>query len=160
MKTVSEQNNENTRIPRWICLHVAGRDDQSILVQGKMGTEYADSGQWLTRNPKFVEWTSSEDNCLRSFWLCGSVGREKSSLVSRVIEWRLQLILFHRPTQVAYFYCSRTKREAQYPGTSPEIIMSSVVSQLSWSPDGSGTAKRVSEPQPGEMKGQMRQVCR
>lgn len=53
MKTVSEQNNENTRIPRWICRHMAGRDDQSILVQGKMGTEYADSGQWLTRNPKF-----------------------------------------------------------------------------------------------------------
>ena len=136
-----EQKKENTRIPRWICRHVAGRDHQTILVQGKMGTEYADSGQWLIKDPKFMEWFSSKDNHRPIFWLCGPVGCGKSSLVSRVIEWHLQSFSFDHSTQVAYFYCSG---KAQDPGTTPETIMSSVVSQLSWSPDGSGIAKRVS----------------
>lgn len=145
LKTLREQSQENTRIPRWICRHVAGRDHQTILVRGKMGTEYADSGQWLIKNPKFQEWTSSEENRPPSFWVCGSVGCGKSSLVSRIIEWHLQEYLFDHSTQVAYFYCSRTMGEAQDPGTTPETVMSSLVSQLSWSPDGTGIAKRVSD---------------
>ena len=144
-ETLGKQNNENARIRRWICPHVAGRDHQTILVQGKMGTEYADSGQWLIENPKFVEWTSLEDNRLPSFWVCGSVGCGKSSLISRIIEWHLQRFLFDHSTQVAYFYCTRTKGEAQDPGTTPEAVMSSLVSQLSWSPDSSGIAKQVSD---------------
>ena len=139
-----EQKKENTRIPRWICHHVAGRDHQSILVQGKMGTEYAGSGQWLIRNPKFEEWASIESKHYSSFWVCGPVGCGKSSLISCVIEWHLQRLSFDHLTQVAYFYCSRTKGEAQDRGTTPETVMSSIVSQLLWSPDGSGIAKRIS----------------
>lgn len=145
LKELREQSQENTRIPRWICRHVAGRDHQTILVQGKMGTEYADSGQWLIKNPKFVEWTSSEENRPPSFWVCDSVGCGKSSLVSRVIEWHLQKYLFDDSTQVAYFYCSRTNGGAQDPETTPQTVMSSLVSQLSWSPDRTGIAKRVSD---------------
>ena len=139
-----EQKKENTRIPRWICRHVAGRDHQSILVRGKMGTEYAGSGQWLIRHLKFKKWASTESKRDSSFWVCGPVGCGKSSLVSRVIEWHLQSLSYDQSAQVAYFYCSRTKGEAQDPGTSPEIVMSSIVSQLLWSPDGSGIAKPVS----------------
>ena len=139
-----EQIKENTRIPGWICRHVAGRDHQSILIQGKMGTEYADSGQWLIRNPRFGDWASIGSQHHSSFWVCGPVGCGKSSLVSRVIEWHLERLSFDRLIQVAYFYCSRTKGEAQDPGTTPETVMSSILSQLLWSPDGSGIAKQVS----------------
>lgn len=139
-----EQRKENTRITGWICRHVAGRDHQSILVHGKMGTEYAGSGQWLIRDTKFKGWASTESKHPSSFWVCGPVGCGKSSLVSRVIEWHLERLSFDHLTQVAYFYCSRTKGEAQDPGTTPETVMSSIASQLLWSPDGSGIAERVS----------------
>ena len=141
----NEQKQENARIPRWVCRYVAGRDHQSILVQGKMGNEYADSGQWLTRNPKYEQWTSTEENHPPPLWVCGSVGCGKSSLVSQVIEWHMQRLSFDRSSQMAYFYCSRTRGETQDPGTSPETVMRSILSQLLWSPDGSGIAKQVSD---------------
>ena len=81
-----EQKTEDKQVPRWICRHVAGQDHQSILVQGKMGTEYKSSGQWLIGSPKFEEWASIEGKHKPSFWVCGPVGCGKSSLVSRVIE--------------------------------------------------------------------------
>ena len=140
-----EQKIENTRIPGWICRHVAGRDHQSILVQGKMGTEYAASGQWLTKDLKFKTWVSTKSEQSSSLWVCGPVGCGKSSLVSRVIEWHLERLSSNQLTQVAYKYCSRTKGESQDPGTTPEMVMASVVSQLLWSPDGSGIVKRISD---------------
>ena len=139
-----EQKQENTRIPRWICSHVPGRDHQNILVKGKMGTDYANSGRWLLNNTRFLEWASSEGDYPWSFWICGAVGSGKSSLVCRVIEWHLERSSSGGDNQVIYFYCSRTRGEDQDPGTSPETVLSGLVSQLCWSPDGSGISKAVS----------------
>ena len=56
----------------------------------------------------------------------------------------MQRLSFDNVAQVAYFYCSRTKGKARDLGTTPENVMSSIVRQLLWSPDGSGVAKPVS----------------
>lgn len=155
-KKMMEQNNENTRSPPWICRHMAA---ETIRVFWYRGTWVPNM---LIQNPKCVDWASSEDNRSPRFWVCVSVGCGKSSLVSRIIEWHLEKFLFDQLTQVGYFYCSRTRREAQGPGTTPETVMSSLVSQLSWSPDGLGIVKRFSDfyaTYLSDPRGQMRQDC-
>ena len=37
----------NARILSWICDYIPGRDHQDVMVYKKMGTQYADSSQWL-----------------------------------------------------------------------------------------------------------------
>ena len=49
------EREENLKILRWISKHIPGRDHHSILVEGKLGTDYAGSGQWLFDHPKYVE---------------------------------------------------------------------------------------------------------
>ncbi len=81
---------ENLKILHWISKYIPGRHHHSILVEGKLGTDYADSGQWLFDHLKYFEWAQPEDTKPSSFWLCGSVGTGKMSMVSRVIESHLR----------------------------------------------------------------------
>ena len=127
---------ENLKILRWISEYIPGRDHHSILVDNKLGTDYAGSGQWLFDHPKYVEWAASEDTESSSFWLCGSVGTGKTSIVSRVIESHLRNLDTEKNCQVAYFYCSRGEGRCLDPSTQPRLVLSSLIRQMSWSPEG------------------------
>ena len=145
LRNVSEERKQqNNRIPRWVCSHVAGRDHQNILSKGKLGVEYANSGQWLLNHPRFLKWASPERDKPPVLWICGAVGSGKSSVVCRVIEWHLERASSREDDQVIYFYCSRTGGEDQDPGIPPATVLSGMVSQLCWSPDGSGIQEAVS----------------
>ena len=149
----------NARILSWTCDYVPGRDHQDIMVQKKMGTQYADSGQWLFDHHEFKEWRFRDNDELSTLWVCGAVGTGKTSLVSRVIEWHLQGFQLEPPEKygltshgdqgdqrirqadpehvggIAYFYCVRQGQGQS--GTDPMVILRSIVRQLASSLDGS-----------------------
>ena len=149
----------NARILSWTCDYVPGRDHQDVMVQKKMGTQYADSGQWLFDHHEFKEWRFRDNHELSTLWVCGAVGTGKTSLVSRVIEWHLQGFQLEPPEKygpaghgaqgdqrirqadpehfggIAYFYCVRQGQDQS--GTDPIVILRSIVRQLASSLDAS-----------------------
>ena len=149
----------NARILSWICDYIPGRDHQDVMVHKKMGTQYADSGQWLFDHHEFKEWRFRDNDEMSTLWVCGAVGTGKTSLVSRVIEWHLQGFELEPPEKygpagheasvdqrirqadpqhvagIAYFYCVRQGQDQS--GTDPAVILRSLVRQLASSLDGS-----------------------
>ena len=156
---------ENARILSWICDYIPGRDHQEVMVNKKMGTQYAHSGQWLLNHQEFLSWRFGEDQGLSTLWVYGSVGTGKTSLVSCVVEWHLQGFqpeisetygasnsedhVDDRIRQadpeyfgsIAYFYCVRQGQDQS--GTDPAVILRSLVRQLAWSLDGSSISPRI-----------------
>ena len=153
----------NARILSWICDHISGRDHQDVMVHKKMGTRYADSGEWLFDHHEFKEWRFRDNNEMSTLWVCGAVGTGKTSLVSRVIEWHLQGFELDPPEGdgsagheesvdqrtrdpenvggVAYFYCVRQGQDQS--GTDPAVVLRSLVRQLASSFDGSSLLSPV-----------------
>ena len=148
----------NAQTLSWICDYIPGRDHQDVMVHKKMGTQYADSGQWLFDHDAYNEWRFQDNDESSTLWVCGAVGTGKTSLVSRVIEWHLQGFQLeahekYRPAGhedrgdqrslqadpkksggVAYFYCVRQGQDQS--GTDPAVILRSLVRQLASSSDG------------------------
>ena len=155
----------NAQTLSWICDYIPGRDHQDVMVHKKMGTQYADSGQWLFDHNDYKEWRFQDNDELSTLWVCGAVGTGKTSLVSRVIEWHLQGFQLEPPEKyrlaghedrgdqrilqanpknssgVAYFYCVRQGQDQS--GTDPAVILRSLVRQLASSSDGSSLLSPV-----------------
>ncbi|KFZ11737.1 hypothetical protein V502_07439 [Pseudogymnoascus sp. VKM F-4520 (FW-2644)] len=90
-----------------------------------VGKVMPDSGQWLLRNAKFLEWRSQSSSSV--LWLHGMVGCGKSTLASIIIEY------VEQKERVAYYYCNQREENRRKDLTDPTTVLRSFVRQLSFS---------------------------
>ena len=109
---------------------------QHHQVREKLGGKYAGSGQWLLGLEDFVAWKDSPHG---HFWLRGTVGTGKSSLVSIVVE-----LLKDKTDNFAYFYCTNvlSAQEAKGPRAKTTVLRA-LAAQLVLSPDMTTIAEEV-----------------
>ena len=129
-KMINElQNNDakNTAILQWISSSLFDEPHNRNRNKLKDGG-YLESGQWLFQNTNFQMWNSATANS-PFFWIHGSVGTGKSSMICLSVE---KLFKERQPGEkIAYFYCSKTEGK----GSTPADIFSTLLRQLSWSID-------------------------
>jgi hypothetical protein len=125
------------KLLHWTCPISVG--DQHRDAKQKLGDQYLSSGKWLLDHYAYVSWKQDK---ARHFWLQGSVGTGKTSLVAILIE-RLRPKL----PNFAYFYCSSnmgiTDPTVDVAERAPEFILRSLVAQLALSPDGKDVAAEL-----------------
>ncbi|KAK1749672.1 hypothetical protein QBC47DRAFT_130878 [Echria macrotheca] len=107
--------------------------DHHETVRGRMGEYYAKRSGARVREVVDA-WLRSETP---TFWLTGSVGTGKSSLVSTIVEWLYEMNRSDSGAGLAFFYCVRSET-----GSAVEVLRS-LVAQLSWEPDGFSVAEAV-----------------
>ncbi|KAG5759191.1 hypothetical protein H9Q72_012679 [Fusarium xylarioides] len=133
-----ETSNQIDRIKTWLLSDV-DVDKQHLDKQGKLGSEFANSGRWLLDSSEFKEW---EDSTSTHLWISGPVGTGKTSLVSIVVN-SLRLL---RIENVAFFYYSvDTSKTLQTPNTVSRLeqIFRGLVGQLAMSPDKTRVTEEV-----------------
>ncbi|KAG4431405.1 hypothetical protein IFR05_013116 [Cadophora sp. M221] len=117
----------------WVSDTKVGRQHQQV--KEKLGGKYADSGQWLLESSEFFSW---RDSSRGHFWLRGSVGTGKSSLVSIVIEH------FKDKTEtLAYFYCTNDLSAPETKEAPKTTILRALAAHLVLSPDKTAIAEEV-----------------
>lgn len=129
------QRERTSHILQWMSVATSDFDHQDILVDKKMGSDYAHSGSWLYEHPKFSTWLSPRGLNEPPLWICGSVGKGKTSMVARIIERSLQNAQAESSAKVCYFSCSRKQGRREDPGSDPATILRSLIRQLAWKID-------------------------
>lgn len=108
-----------------------------------MGSEYSESGKWLKNHTKYEGWARSSVPGHPIFWLKGVVEVGKTSMICRIIEWRLDDLGANDEERIAFFYCSN-KRGAP-KGTEPRLVLSSLLRQLGWADNGNAVLPLVKD---------------
>ena len=98
--------------------------------RSKSSSLLPESGEWLLRKPKFIEWLRSSSSSI--LWLHGIPGCGKSMLIAHVIEYlQARSSLETSPAPIAYFYCARNSTEPER--ADPEEVLRCILEQLSTS---------------------------
>ncbi|TGO19475.1 hypothetical protein BTUL_0004g01140 [Botrytis tulipae] len=87
-------------------------------------SQYPHAGEWII--DKYTKWL--HQNVAPAFWLRGTVGTGKTSIMSTIIESFYSDVARQDDHRMIYFYCIS-------PTTSDDVIRS-LVSQLAWTSDG------------------------
>ena len=117
-----------------------GSGIKAIRRRVMLDPSYEQQGQWLLEYPEFLSWCqtfmSSDEQAIekRVFWLKGSVGTGKTTLVYLASQALTGRTVYQPPDQnlrVLYYFCSPegTKRSTL------ETVIRSIISQLALLPD-------------------------
>ncbi|KAJ8070998.1 hypothetical protein OCU04_001349 [Sclerotinia nivalis] len=93
--------------------------------------QYPHAGEWIIE--KYARWLNSAG--APTFWIRGTIGTGKTSIVSTIIESFYSDIARQDDQRMVYFYCIS-------PTTSSDVIRS-LVSQLAWTLDGNAIEPNI-----------------
>ncbi|THV48684.1 hypothetical protein BGAL_0233g00010 [Botrytis galanthina] len=118
---LDKTDDKNLEVIQWvsdkpyISLHYTAR---------QLLSQYPHAGEWIIE--KYTKWL--HQNEAPAFWLRGTIGGGKTSIMSTIIESFYSDVARQDDHRMIYFYCIS-------PTTSDDVIRS-LVSQLAWTPDG------------------------
>lgn len=125
-----EQKYSNTiAVVAWLSSADPSEDHDAFL---KAKEDFPDTGQWILRDPKIMEWLDASDCSVPMFWLNGIPGAGKTILASVVIEEALKLVKLKDAVSVAFFYC---KDQDGHRNKFPSVAKAMLAQLLQQNPD-------------------------